>query len=149
MNYQGIITGIGDKSTNKNVIEKELDTVIAEFFVGNPVLIDDIVLPEQDAKLYNFIIDKNTIIEGLEINDNILSSGTCILCGYRGIIEENITLTDFSSNPYIYGKFNINFDENKKDSFYIVTLPSELSSSVNPENIEVAGEYYLLLHKPN
>ena len=75
MEYQGIIAGIGDKSTNTNLIPPELDSAIN-----------------------NFIIGTNTIIQGLELKGDIengytLSAGVCIFNGVRGILENDITIS--------------------------------------------------------
>lgn len=116
---QGIITGIGDKDNLINVIQ-----------------------PEYDAVINDFIIGKNTILEGLVLNGNNLSAGTCILCGYRGIIEENKTL---DTTAYVYGEFTLNFG-NGEDSFNIVTSSTAKTTNVNPTEITSAGTYYLLLY---
>ena len=117
---EGIITGIGDKELGKNLIK-----------------------PEYDAVINNFIIGKNTILEGLELNGNNLSTGACILCGYRGIIEESKTL---DTTAYVYGEFTINFDTKIEDSFNIVTSTTALTKNVNPSQITSAGTYYLSLY---
>ena len=116
---QGIITGIGDKDNLINVIQ-----------------------PEYDAIINDFIIGKNTILEGLQLNGKILSAGTCILCGYRGIIEENKTL---DATAYVYGEFTLNFGSGE-DSFNIVTSSTAKTTNVNPTEITSAGTYYLLLY---
>lgn len=118
---EGIITGIGDKELGKNLIK-----------------------PEYDAVINDFIIGKNTILEGLVLNGNNLSAGTCILCGYRGIIEESKTL---DTTAYVYGEFILNFDTEIEDSFNIVTSTSALTTNVNPTEITSAGTYYLLLYE--
>ena len=116
---QGIITGIGDKDNLINVIQ-----------------------PEYDAIINDFIIGKNTILEGLQLNGKILSAGTCILCGYRGIIEENKTL---DATAYVYGEFTLNFGSGE-DNFNIVTSSTAKTTNVNPTEITSAGTYYLLLY---
>ena len=120
MEYQGIITGIGGKELGKNLIK-----------------------PEYDAVINDFIIGKNTILEGLVLNGNNLSAGTCILCGYRGIIEESKTL---DITTYVYGEFTLNFNSEIEDSFNIVTSTTALTENVNPTEITSAGTYYLLLY---
>ena len=120
MSNQGIITGIGDKQLGKNLIK-----------------------PEYDAVINDFIIGKNTILEGLELNGNNLSAGTCILCGYRGIIEES---KELDTTAYVYGEFILNFDTEIEDSFNIVTSTSAITTNVNPTEITSAGTYYLLLY---
>lgn len=117
---EGIITGIGDKQLGKNLIK-----------------------PEYDAVINDFIIGKNTILEGLELNGNNLSAGTCILCGYRGIIEES---KELDTTAYVYGEFILNFDTEIEDSFNIVTSTSAITTNVNPTEITSAGTYYLLLY---
>lgn len=117
----GIITGIGDKSTNTNLIT-----------------------PKIDADVYNFILNKNCIIDGLEVVGNTLTAGVCVLKGYRGILENAETL---NNETYIYGKFTLNFNNDITDEFEIVkrnSIPQD--GTVNPETITTAGIYYLLLY---
>ena len=122
MEYQGIITGIGDKDLGKNLIQ-----------------------PEYDAVINDFIIGKNTILEGLVLNGKNLSAGACVLCGYRGIIEENKTLDTVA---YVYGEFTLNsiYGGSGEDDFNIVTSNQLLGGNVNPSQITSAGIYYLLLY---
>lgn len=122
MEYQGIVTGIGDKDTKKNLIK-----------------------PEYDAVLNDFIIGKNTILEGLVLNGKNISAGTCILCGYRGIID---TPKDLDNTAYVYGEFTLNsiYGGSGEDSFEIVGFSTELTENVNPIEITSAGTYYLLLY---
>lgn len=114
MEKQGIITGIG------NEITPEIDAVINEYIVG-----------------------KNTILKGLELNGNILSAGTCILCGYRGTLENSQTV----DGNYVYGKFVIGVNET--DSFSIITSSNSTEPTdgiINPTSITSAGTYYLRLY---
>lgn len=114
MEKQGIITGIG------NEITPEIDAVINEYIVG-----------------------KNTILKGLELNGNILSAGTCILCGYRGTLENSQTV----DGNYVYGKFVIGVNET--DSFSIFTSSNSTEPTdgiINPTSITSAGTYYLRLY---
>ena len=114
MEKQGIITGIG------NEITPEIDAVINEYIVG-----------------------KNTILKGLELNGNILSAGTCILCGYRGTLENSQTV----DGNYVYGKFVIGVNE--IDSFSIITSSNSTEPTdgiINPTSITSAGTYYLRLY---
>ena len=122
MEYQGIITGIGDKENNINLIKPELDALINKFIIG-----------------------KSTIIQGLELKDNILSKGTCILCGYRGIIEEDITLGD--NDNYIYAEFDIKFNEDEEDTFNIQTQRYPIYNAPIVEEITQAGTYRILLYE--
>ena len=111
---KGIITGIG------NEITPEIDAVINEYIVG-----------------------KNTILKGLELNGNILSAGTCILCGYRGTLENSQTV----DGNYVYGKFVIGVNET--DSFSIFTSSNSTEPTdgiINPTSITSAGTYYLRLY---
>lgn len=121
MEYQGIITGIGDKLNGENLIKPEVDAVINKFIVG-----------------------KNTILEGLELNGNNLSKGVCVLCGYRGIMDENKTL---DTTAYVYGKFTLNFNAEIIDTFAIETSDIEITTNVNPNEITQEGTYYLLLYE--
>lgn len=114
MEKQGIITGIG------NEITPEIDAVINEYIVG-----------------------KNTILKGLELNGNILSAGTCILCGYRGTLKNSQTV----DGNYVYGKFVIGVNET--DSFSIITSSNSTEPTdgiINPTSITSAGTYYLRLY---
>lgn len=114
MEKQGIITGIG------NTITPEIDAVINEYIVG-----------------------KNTILKGLGLNGNILSAGTCILCGYRGTLENSQTV----DGNYVYGKFVIGVNET--DSFSIITSSNSNEPTdgiINPTSITNAGTYYLRLY---
>ena len=111
---QGIITGIGNEIT-----------------------------PEIDAVINDFIVGKNTILKGLELNGNILSAGTCILCGYRGTLENSQTV----DGNYVYGKFVIGVNET--DSFSIITSSNSTEPTdgiINPTSITSAGTYYLRLY---
>ena len=121
MEYQGIITGIGNKESGQNLIK-----------------------PKYDAVINDFIIGKNTILEGLVLNGKNLSAGTCILCGYRGIIN---TPNELDTTAYVYGEFTLNFDTEIEDSFNIVTSTTALTKNVNPTEITSAGTYYLLLYE--
>lgn len=120
MAYQGIITGIGEN--NK-------------------------ITPEIDAYINNFVIGKNTILDGLILDTNklTLSKGACVLCGYRGIIEEDIKFNPNDPIVWIYGKFTLNFG-NGEDEFEIYTTTTQLTTNVNPSQITEAGTYYLLLY---
>ena len=123
---EGIITGIGDKELGKNLIK-----------------------PEYDAVINDFIIGKNTILEGLVLNGKNLSAGTCILCGYRGIID---TPKELDTTAYVYGEFTLNsiYGGNGEDDFNIVTSNTalnEIEFIVNPTEITSAGTYYLLLYE--
>lgn len=115
MEKQGIITGIGNEIT-----------------------------PEIDAVLNNFIVGENAIIRGLDWSGNTLNAGMCQLCGYRGVLEQEIPNI---SNVYVYGKFEINFEKDIEDNFSIVTadiVPTD--GTINPTSITSAGIYYLRLY---
>jgi hypothetical protein len=103
---EGIITGIGDKRLGKNLIK-----------------------PEYDAIINDFIIGKNTILEGLKLNGNILSAGTCILCGYRGIIDAP---KELDTTAYVYGKFTLGsiYGGSGEDDFDIITSSTALTNSL-------------------
>ena len=114
MGKQGIITGVGNEIT-----------------------------PEIDAVINDYIVGKNTILKGLELNGNILSAGTCILCGYRGTLENSQTV----DGNYVYGKFVIGVNET--DSFSIFTSRNSTDPTdgiINPTSITSAGTYYLRLY---
>ena len=117
----GIVTGIGDKGNNINVIK-----------------------PEIDADLYKYILGKNAIIEGLEIVGNTLSAGMCTLCGYRGKLEQGKTIPNVT---YIYGKFTLYFDNEIPDEFDIeFSNEQPIDDHEEPASITSAGTYYLLLY---
>lgn len=143
MEYKGILTGIGDT----NVIEKEIDEIINSFILSQSVEIENTVYPENDAEFYDTVIGKNTIIKGLELNGNILSAGACLLCGYRGIIEESIEIKNIQQNKYIYGKFTIRLNPKKLDAFEIIATDTKKEgSNVDVRSIPSAGVYYLTLY---
>lgn len=112
----GIVTGIGDKKNNINVIT-----------------------PQIDADLNKYILNKNAIIEGLQIVGNNLTAGMCVLCGYRGKLENSKAIV---SSNYIYAKFTLNFN-NTVDEFDIQFTNN---SYTTPTSITSAGTYYLLLY---
>lgn len=117
--YKGTIAGIGDKYLGANIIK-----------------------PEFDAKIYKFIIGKDCIIDGLNLNGNVLSAGMCVAQGYRGKLKSPITL---DTTAYVYGVFKVNFDSNTPDEFYIETSDSEINQK--DDILHSAGTYYLLLYK--
>lgn len=96
MIYKGVVSGIG---------EKVYDELTGEVLKSEST---NLIYPEFDATVNNFIVGRNGIIEGLKITDNILSAGTCIALGYVGQITENITL---DNKEYVYGVFVINHDQ--------------------------------------
>lgn len=107
--------------------------------------IDNIITPEIDAVIYEYIINRNAIIDGLSLyrkddSGYALTAGTCIFDGYRGVLEQNIDITD---GAYLYAKFVLNFDDTKKDEFYIVTSDLEINTT---DFVNGAGEYYMLLY---
>lgn len=118
MEYDGIVAGIGDLENQVNLVS-----------------------PEMDAALYKYVMNKNTIISGLEVNSSgTLSPGMCILCGYRGVLETAITL---DNNLYVYAKFVLNFNNSIIDTFSIETSNEYYSP---PTSITTAGTYRLLLY---
>lgn len=113
--------------------------------------IGNIITPEIDAVINNYIVGKNTILKGLELQGNkpsaVLSAGVCQLLGYRGVLEENIS--NINEN-YIYGKFVIGLNET--DSFSVVITDNTNDTNdgiVNPLSITNAGIYYLRLYVYN
>lgn len=93
--YQGIIAGIGDKETNTNVI-----------------------VPQFDAAIRNFIMGKNCILDGFALIGDTLTAGSCIAEGYVGYIEEPIKFDKVPEK--VYGIFSVNHS-NKLDEFHIAT----------------------------
>jgi len=122
MEYEGIVAGIGDLENQVNLVS-----------------------PEMDAALYRYVMNKNTIISGLEVNNGVLYPGMCILCGYRGVLETAITLDD---KQYVYAKFVLNFNNSIIDTFSIETSYDYYTP---PRSITTAGTYRLLLytHQPD
>lgn len=96
-NYQGVIAGIGDKENDINVIS-----------------------PNFDASIRNFIVGKDCILHGLSLNGNILTAGACIAQGYCGYLPSDIDVGDMSSGN-IYAHFKVNHDDLTNDGFDIVT----------------------------
>lgn len=118
----GKVTGIGDFSENKNLIT-----------------------PDIDADLYNYILNKDAIINGLQIVGNTLTAGMCVLKGYRGILENDEPV---GTEELIYGKFTLYFNNEIPDEFDIIktnSIPQD--GIVNPESITGAGIYYLKLYR--
>ena len=123
--YNGIMAGIGDLTNNINVIE-----------------------PEFDANVNNFIIGAEGIINGMQIVGNTLSAGMCIAKGYRGSIETDITL---DTTAYVYGVFKVYHDPEILDEFYIETSATALDTQSNGNSfgddiLHNAGTYYLRLN---
>ena len=113
MTKQGIITGIGNTIT-----------------------------PQIDAVLNDFIVGRNAIISGLSLTNGTLTAGMCQLCGYRGVLEQSVPVSD----NYIFGKFVINFG-NGEDTFSIFTSSTEPTDGIiNPTSITTNGTYYLRLY---
>lgn len=123
--YNGVMAGIGDLENNINVIN-----------------------PEFDARVNNFIIGANGVIKGLEISGNILSAGMCVAQGYRGSIDTDITL---DITTYVYGVFKVYHDPEILDEFYIQTSSTPLDTaktgnSFGDDILHSAGTYYLRLN---
>lgn len=124
---QGIMAGIGDIANDINVIT-----------------------PQFDAIVNNFIIGQEGIIEGFDLNGNILSAGICVAKGYRGQLNNSITTT----SKYIYGVFKVYFDNTKLDEFYIETSDNPLDNesagiSFGDDILHEPGEYHLVLYAPS
>lgn len=100
--FQGIVAGIGDAVTGTNLIPPEMDAALYDFIIGRP----------------------KCIIDGLEWNGSTLSPGTCVCNGYRGMLDEAVSL---SENTYIYGKFELHGDTD--DKFVIIGSNVALTSS--------------------
>lgn len=124
--YKGIIAGIGDKENDVNVIS-----------------------PEFDAQIRRLIIDSSQslgcIINGFNLNGNILTAGACFAYGYIGYYPDNIEISD--SIYYVYGKFTVNHDKNKPDSFEIIlyeNIPDDFPVAGGGADIlNEAGTYYI------
>lgn len=119
MEYKGVVSGIGDRQSDANVI-----------------------FPKFDAKLNNFIIGQDTILDGFVLQGSTLTGGACVAKGYRGVYDSDITLS--STEKYVYGKFVIYDDPNIIDEFYIVTSSTALSYT-NADILHTIGEYYFPL----
>lgn len=108
--------------------------------------IGNIITPEIDAVINEYIINKNCIISGLGLYKTdagayALSAGMCIFDGYRGVLEQEIS--DVGEGSYIYAKFVLNFNEEVKDEFYIVVSEIEITTS---DFVNGAGTYYMELY---
>ncbi len=123
MEYRGIISGIGDLSRGINVIN-----------------------PKFDAKLNHFIIGQDTVLDGFRLSNGIFLAGECIAQGYRGIYNDNITLS--SDEKYVYGKFIVHDNPDIPDEFWIITSATKLSY-INDDILHGTGTYYLLLLRGN
>lgn len=115
--YKGIMSGVGDKYSNANVI-----------------------FPKFDAKLYNFIIGQDAILDGFKLKGSVLTKGACIAKGYRGAYDADISLS--SAEKYVYGKFIIHDNPNVPDEFYVVTSATEITYS-NADILHASGTYFL------
>lgn len=109
--------------------------------------VGNIIPPKIDAVVNDFIIGYNTIIEGLSMrvgsdNVGVLSKGTCMLCGYRGVLQDSM----LCASRYVYGKFEIHFDESFMDKFSIYESDTYIDP---PTSITREGTYYLLLYRRN
>ena len=122
--YSGIMAGIGDLETGTNVIS-----------------------PQFDAKVNDFIIGQNGILTGLEIDTSskTITAGVCIAKGYRGAIESNI---DLDTTSYVYGVFKVYHDSNTLDEFYIETSSKALTEG-GDDILHTAGTYRLRLNTAN
>lgn len=115
--YEGIISGIGDKESGVNVIT-----------------------PEFDARIRHFIVGKDCIIDGLELEKGILRAGACLARGYVGTLENDV---DFTDATRIYAVFEINKSD-KPDKFW---LTNDLPKWDNADILHEAGSYWLLLYE--
>lgn len=125
--YNGVMAGIGDIENDVNVID-----------------------PQFDAKVNNFIVGADGILLGMELNGSVLSSGICIAKGYRGSIDTDITL---DTTNYVYGVFSVYHSPDMLDEFSIVTSSTPLGNaggqSFGDDILHEAGTYYLRLNASN
>ena len=116
--YKGIIAGIGDILSGTNVIR-----------------------PWFDARVRNFIIGQDGILDGFTLKDGILDGGICVARGYVGEFVGGITV---SSSNFIYGKFVIHMDDNTPDEFWVIISDSPLTFE-NADILHEPGEYIIPL----
>lgn len=112
--------------------------------VGEKYFSKNLISPQFDAKIRQFIIGLDCIIDGLNMpqTGNTLSAGTCFAKGYVGELKNQITIT--GSYNYVYGVFKVKFG-NGVDEFYIETSTTEITTK--EDILHEAGVYYLLLYK--
>lgn len=122
--YTGIIAGIGDKSIGANVIP-----------------------PEFDAQIRNFMAGKNTILSGLyyDKSTGYLKQGYCLAQGYVGGIKEDIAIQE---QNYVYGVFTVNHNKEIIDTFEIEIYSDGLSAPdyVNDDILNEAGRYWFQIY---
>lgn len=125
MQVQGIITGIGDRENNINVITPQVDAAVRHHILGHYEIIDGLN-----------IVTENGV--------PVLKKGSCVLCGYQGTLTQDIQL-DPTVDKYIYGRFRIYFSENINDSFSVLVVNYNASgSTVDPTVINNEFNDYLL-----
>lgn len=121
--YKGIVAGIGNKQEDINVIQ-----------------------PEFDAIIRNFIIGQDCILDGLELKGNVLTAGSCIGKGFPGFFPKDTTIDN--SDGYIYAAFRTHRNSLIADDFSIVTYPFDIDAETSNEDIlHKAGVYYFLLYE--
>lgn len=123
---QDVIAGIGDRTTNSNII-----------------------YPYFDATIRKFIVGKDCIIDGLELSSDgrTITAGHCMREGFVGELTENITFGVAPSK--IYGRFIVNHageytSDTDLDHFYVVSDP--VSGVRYDDILNEKGEYWLLLY---
>lgn len=122
MTINGIVAGIGDKTTNQNVIT-----------------------PDFDANIIDFIVGGSAIVEGLDYivsgNNPVLKKGVVVHKGYRGELLEDI---DNIAESNVYAQFVLHNDGTTIDTFSILTT----NDTFSPEITEGSKKTYnLLLYK--
>lgn len=118
--YKGIMSGIGDIENNVNVIR-----------------------PFFDARVRNFIIGQDGIIDGFKVDNGFINNGICVAQGYIG--QYSGVPIPITSGNYIYGKFVIYNDDTILDEFYIVVADSEIVYD-NDDILHGPGTFYLPLN---
>ena len=119
-----VITGLGDKNNNINLIQ-----------------------PELDAELYKYIVGKNAIIYGLNIqNNSVIKAGMAILDGYRVILGEDANIGSIPYN-HIYARLKFYDNKTTPSVFFVHGADGEINyettgSDANGTYVVYAIELY-------
>lgn len=124
MEYEGVISGIGDKETSKNLISPYMDAAVYDFIINH----------EPDGG-YTDIIR----IDGFEIDteNKILTGGTLCYRGFRGVIDTSMPLENAER---IYAVFDTIENE------FSILMTNEYYDNANTDILATPNKYYLILY---
>ena len=107
------------------------------------------VLPEEDAKLFNFMIGDNTsgIVEGAQVtflgaNKLKVSAGWGICQGRMFVIEEETISAKVSANGELQGRIIINIDTSAESPISFVTQAEKSLPQLTEEDLNHSGTIY-------